>query len=438
MIASSHEIQKTNLRIELQIAEQKLATLQGNKCKKIIDENMSLVQKDGSFSFNDAWKLKKKIFPRCQDALFAMIDTDGSLVTEYSDVLKVMKNEFIFRLRDREINPEYQELRELKQYLCKLRLDIARSANYCEWTMQQLLTSINKLKRNKCKDPHGHINELYKNMGADGLESLLDMLNRIKEEILIPAHLNLSNVSTLYKGKGCKQDVVNLRGIFKLPIIRNILDRLISFDEEANISKSMGHLQVGNQKERNIRDHCLVIHAVVNDAKANKKSIDILFTDIKQCFDAIWLDEAINDLFDSGVVSRNLNLLYKGNSVTRMCIDTNFGKSERVELRNLVMQGSIPGGLFCSNQLSKLCNKLFDEGEVYMYRGQVPIPPLAMVDDVVAVNECKSTEALSSNIKTDTFIQRKKLESQVSDSKCHWVHSGRMSAEVVITQITLT
>ena len=442
LIASSHEIQKTNLKIELQIEQQKLAILQGNKCKKIISEDMNHILKDGAFSFNDAWKLKKKIFPRCQEAPFAVLDTDGSLVTEYSGVLDVMKNEFIFRLRDREINSEYQELRELKQYLCKLRLDIARSANYHKWTMQQLLTSISKLKRNKCKDPHGHINELYKNMGTDGLESLLDMLNRIKEELLIPSDLNLSNVSTLYKGKGCKQNVINLRGIFKLPIIRNILDRLISFDEEAHISKSMGHLQVGNQKERNIRDHCLVIHAVVNEAKASKKNIDILFTDIKQCFDAIWLDEAINDLYDSGVVSRNLNLLYEGNGVTRMCIDTNFGQSERVELHNLVMQGSVPGGLFCSNQLSKLCNKLYDEGEVYMYRGQVPIPPLAMVDDVVAVNECNSTEALSLNIKTDTFIQRKKLESQVGEGKCQWVHSGedkcRSSYHANNTKITQT
>ena len=59
-----------------------------------------------------------------------------------------------------------------------------------------------------------------------------------------------------------------------------------------------------------------------------------------------------------------------------------------------------------------------------MYKGQVPIPPLAMVDDVVATNECNTTDALTCNIKTDTFIQRKKLESQVGEGKCQWVHSG--------------
>ena len=92
--------------------------------------------------------------------------------------------------------------------------------------------TLEKLKNNKCKDPHGHINELYKSMGEDGMKSLLDMLNQIKLEIIIPSKLNVSNVSTIYKGKGSKQEVINLRGIFKLPIIRNILDRMICNDEE--------------------------------------------------------------------------------------------------------------------------------------------------------------------------------------------------------------
>ena len=424
LYATCHEMNKSTLKIELRYEEQKVALLQGNKCKKIINENMSHLLKDGSFSFNDAWKLKKKMFPMCRDAPFAVYDTNENLVTDYAGILNVMKVEFTFRLRNRIINKEYEELKELKEYLCSLRLQISKSANYEKWTIKQLYCAINKLKNNKCKDPHGHINELYKNMGIDGVISLLDMLNFIKEDLLIPTHLNLSNVSTIYKGKGSKQTVVNLRGIFKLPIVRNILDRLICFDEQEHVGKSMGQFQVGNQKDRNIRDHSLIVHAIVNDARRNKKRIDILFTDIKQCFDSIWLDEATNDLYDSGLVSRNLNLLYEGNKTTRMCVETNFGRSERVELNKVVMQGSVPGGLLCSNQLSKLCNKLYEEGNVYMYRSQIPVPPLAMVDDVVAVVECNSTDALACNIKTDTFIQRKKLESQVGEGKCQWIHSG--------------
>ena len=117
------------------------------------------------------------------------------------------------------------------------------------------------------------------------------------------------------------------------------------------VSENMGQFQVGNQKGRNIRDHTLVLHAISNEARSRNFSIDLIFYDIRQCFDAVWLQEATNDMYDSGLKSRNLNLLYKGNSKTSMSVETSLGKTSRVELNDLVMQGSVPGGFFCSNQL---------------------------------------------------------------------------------------
>ena len=107
-----------------------------------------------------------------------------------------------------------------------------------------------------------------------------------------------------------------------------------------------------------------------------------------------------------------------------MCVETSFGRSDRVDLHKVVMQGSVPGGMICSNQISKICNKMYKEGNVYMYRGKIPIPALAMVDDIASMTQCKSIEALDANIKTDAFIQRKKLEGQTGAGKCQWIHSG--------------
>ena len=218
---------------------------------------------DGCFSFDDAWKIKKKIFPKSNDPPFAVMDKQGNFVSEYDSILEVMKDEFKFRLRNRTINPEYEELKELKEYLCHLRLQITKKKQYKRWEMEDLHCAVTKLKNDKCRDPHGHINELYKQMGSDGLKSLLELLNQIKDQIMIPSKLDVSNVSTIYKGKGSRQDVINLRGIFKLPILRNILDRMVCFEEDCQIGPQMGPYQVGNQKKRNIRDHTLVVHAVI-------------------------------------------------------------------------------------------------------------------------------------------------------------------------------
>ena len=88
------------------------------------------------------------------------------------------------------------------------------------------------------------------------------------------------------------------------------------------------------RRQRNIRDHKLIVHAVVNEAIESKTKIDLQFTDIKQCFDSLWLQEATNDLYDSGLTSRNLNIIYEGNRQTQMCVETNFGRSGRTELKD--------------------------------------------------------------------------------------------------------
>ena len=130
-------------------------------------------------------------------------------------------------------------------------------------------------------------------------------------------------------------------------------------------------------------------------------------------------------MYDSGLRNRNLNLLYSGNEKTRMSVETSLGKTNRVELKELVMQGSVPGGFLCSNQLSKVCNKMYTSNNVYMYMNCVPVPGLCMVDDIVTVNLCKDVlHGMNANIQVDSFVRNKKLECQTGSGKCQWLHIG--------------
>ena len=107
-----------------------------------------------------------------------------------------------------------------------------------------------------------------------------------------------------------------------------------------------------------------------------------------------------------------------------MCVETKFGRSDRANLKKVVMQGSVTGGMFCSNQLSKLCNDFYKSGSIYMYSNSVAIPALAMVDDLLSISLCDSPEGITNNVKTDEFIKSKKLEGQVGEGKCQWIHVG--------------
>ena len=80
--------------------------------------------------------------------------------------------------------------------------------------------------------------------------SLLHIFNKIKEENKIPGFIRRADVSTIYKGKGSKKELVNERGIFVVSILRSILMRLIYSDYYSILDHSMSDSQIGLKEER--------------------------------------------------------------------------------------------------------------------------------------------------------------------------------------------
>ena len=98
----------------------------------------------------------------------------------------------------------------------------------------------------------------------------------MKTQQVFPEPLKLSNISCMYKNKGSKKDFDNYRGIFRVTILRSILDRLIYNDEYANIDENIMNSNVGARRGRNIRDNIFVMHAVFNQIRKEKlKDVDI-------------------------------------------------------------------------------------------------------------------------------------------------------------------
>ena len=100
----------------------------------------------------------------------------------------------------------------------------------------------------------------------------------------------------------------------------------------------------------------------------------------------------MNNLYDSlPQTGRNdkLALLYKANCDNHVAVKTPAGQTERINIRELVMQGGTWGPLKCSNSLDKMGKIYEDTGEhLYKYKNIVQIPILTMVDDTFAIAEC--------------------------------------------------
>ena len=79
-------------------------------------------------------------------------------------------------------------------------------------TMDELVDTVKLFKNNKSPGPDGIPVEFFKWLNADGLSCILEILNECWENNVMPEHMELANVVTLYK-KGKVQDPANYRPI---------------------------------------------------------------------------------------------------------------------------------------------------------------------------------------------------------------------------------
>ena len=215
-------------------------------------------------------------------------------------------------------------------------------------------------------------------------------------------------------------------GIFRVTILRSILERLIYIDEYKTIDENLTDSNVGARKDRNIRDNIFVLNAISNSVlKGREDDIDIQVFDIEKCFDALWVQECINDIYDAGLTNDKLPLLFLENANGQCAIKVNDGKTKRMNIKNVIMQGTVWGSLFCTVTMDKLAKLIYQDKElVYKYKGVVDTPCLGMVDDILSIQKC-SNKSLKTNAAINAFVELKKLK--FSDDKCNRIHLGKQT-----------
>ena len=67
-----------------------------------------------------------------------------------------------------------------------------------------------------------------------------------------------------------------------------------------NLSPTLSGSNIGSIKRRSIRNHLFIVYGVINSVLREEKScIDICVYDLVKAFDALWLEDSLNDMFDT-------------------------------------------------------------------------------------------------------------------------------------------
>ena len=93
--------------------------------------------------------------------------------------------------------------------------------------------------------------------------------------------------------------------------------------------------------------------------------MDVQVFDVEKCFDALWMQECINDLYETGFRNDKLPLLFLENQNANIAVKTPHGISKRICIKNVVMQGTVWGSLFCTTSMDKLGKIAYENKTFY-------------------------------------------------------------------------
>ena len=425
---------------KLEYIDNKIADKISERYRAEIEKSMGhLTAEDGGINHQGVWKAKSDVVPSDKiHTPVALKDGKGNWITNPEGIKNFCLQEVEKRLRHRDIRPDLKPLKRLKEELCQKRLEVVKNTKSEPWTMEELEQVLHSLQKNKCRDPHGFVNEVFKyaSAGADLKLSLLYMLNKTKDTLVIPDIMKNVNIVMIPKqGKPDLQNIENQRGIFLLSIFRSIIMKLLLKDEYKKLDTFMSDANAGGRKGRRPQDHLFIINGIIFEHARHKtsKPISLGIYDCEQCFDSLWQDEVINNLYEAGIRNDKLSLLQKINQENCVAVQTHGGISQRKVVKKIICQGDPWGPIECSLQIDEIGKEsLQTDLEPYKYKGQVEIPALGWIDDIITVSESgHKTARLNAFINAHLAIKKLRLGAK----KCVTLHVGKYHEEFKHVQL---
>ena len=295
-------------KAELDKVIKDIANNSENNFNKLKEELAKMKTGDEKFQSKQLWKLRKKLCPRTVDPPSAMNDKHGNLLTSDDAIKDRALEAYKERLSKNQMHDNLKEFEKDTDTLCEIRLNISKNNTTDDWTMEDLKVALKQLKDNKSRDPEGFSNELFKESvaGEDLLTAILKLMNLIKTSQSYPIILEKCNVTSIYIKKS-RRDFENYRGVFRVQILRSILDRLTYNDCYYTIDENLTDRNVGARKQRSVRDNIFVLSAITNSV-INGGLAQVQARDAEKCFDKLWLQLCISSLYEASIDNDKLNI----------------------------------------------------------------------------------------------------------------------------------
>ena len=167
--------------------------------------------------------------------------------------------------------------------------------------------------------------------------------------------------------------------------------RLIFNEKYSVFDSHMSDSNVGGRRKKSGINHIWLMNNVIHDNLSSVRNVPIIIQkfDYKQMFDGMDSEEACGDIFSYGVKDDHLSIIHEANRNIVISVKTAQGESPSYNITNKTMQGDTWAPALASAQVDSFGKEMLKNNPSFMFRfkGEVAIPLLGQVDDLLGVAE---------------------------------------------------
>ena len=143
-------------------------------------------------------------------------------------------------------------------------------------------------------------------------------------------------------------------------------------------------------------------------SRSTSECLDVSSINMSKCYDELMYSETHNDIYDTKINDDKFALLAKLDEEAFVKVKTPIGMSPEFVLQRSIFQGSVLGPIKCSVSIDTFGGDTLSaknsENVLYKYKNVIDIPPLAMMDDSLAISKC-GIKSIAPNSMLNSMIE---------------------------------
>ena len=354
-------------------------------------------------------------------------NSDGKILTEEKDIMKRWKEHFEELLStpsnyNKKNDPETETNTTTQDY------KIEESINE-----REVKEALRKLKRGRAAGHDAITPEMLKQMSEKGMETLLELLNAVWNQGIIPTDWEVGVILPIYK-KGDSRDCANYRGITLLSVVAKLYEDILNKRLKDILETQLDEAQCGFRKGRSVHDQIFIVKQIIEKTNKQNKNAYLTFIDLEKAFDRVNRNKIWSSLQKRQVTPkllRAIKSMYKNNV---NYVRTNNMDSTQFTTENGLRQGGVLSPTLFNVQMDDIIKAVRAKTNKKLHVGYHKLQPIqisecAFADDLMI--SAGNVKDLQSNLKiwNDTL---KEHNMKINNNKTKVMHIGKKDANIHI------